>query len=350
MRHVVLLALALTVTACPLTDDDSGDGSSYVAIADMPAAYKEAYCTYLARCGLFPDKVTCVGAALAVVPTIDANLVAAVNAGRVRYNGSHVKQCFDSVADDTCDQTDANGRVRVPACGAYFEGTVAAGGECFVNQECISQQCVGSDTGTSCTRGTCIGNTPPGMEPIALGMSCSSNLSCVDGAYCPIDTGVCTPLLASGSPCTGSEECGYGLGCAGPSGMRMCQPLPGVGEPCRFDLPCRDEGLNCDTSATTPTCAQVGVQGAACTSSLQCSPYYRCDITAGTCTKGPSLDEPCAAGSRCFDAGTFCDSTTLTCVVVKADGQPCGSDLECESELCDFAAVTPVCASPQVCL
>lgn len=347
MRHVVLLALALTMTACPLTDDDSGDGTGYVAIADMPAAYKEAYCTYLARCGMFPDQATCVGAALAVVPTIDANLVAAVNAGRVRYNGSKVRECFDAVANDTCDQTDANGRIRVPACGAYFVGTVASGGECFVDQECLSQQCVGGDTGTSCTRGTCIGDTPPSMAPIALGMPCTSNLSCVDGAYCPPDTGVCSPLRGSGELCAGSDECGYGLACAGPSGMRMCQLLPGPGEACRFDLPCRDEGVNCDT--TTSTCAQVGVQGAACTSSVQCSPYYRCDFTAGTCAKGPSLGEPCASGSRCFEAGTYCESATLTCAPVKADGMPCDSDLECESELCDFATATPVCASPQLC-
>lgn len=345
MRTALVLALALALTATACTGDDDG-GADYVAIDDIEAAYKDAYCTYLARCGLFPDAATCVRASLAVVATIDPNVIAAVHAGRIIYNGNNVRTCFDAVASDSCDQTDENGRIRVPACGAYFHGTVAGGGECVLDQECISQNCSGSIVDATCSRGTCIGDTPPVSDAIALGMPCSSNQSCVDGAYCPIATSVCTPLLGSGATCTGSAECGYGLSCVGPSGMRTCQPLPALGETCRLDLPCRDEGQYCSAQQL---CTQVGVAGVPCTSNVQCSPYYRCDTTAGTCVQGPGPNESCASGSRCFDADTYCSDSTLTCVPLDADGAPCTNDLHCTSGHCDFNAATPVCAPPPLC-
>jgi hypothetical protein len=345
MRYLVLLVLALAATACPA--DEDGDGSNYVAVADMPAAYKEAYCTYLARCGVFPDQATCVSAALAVVPTIDPNIAAAVATGRVIYNGSNVKACFDAVANDTCDSTDENGRAHVPECGVYFQGTVAGGDMCMIDQECISQNCSGGATGSACVFGTCIGDTPPVNVSIPVGMPCGSSNGCVDGAYCDTLTSVCTTLKANGEACTGGAECGYGLACGGPTGMRTCQALPALGQACRLDLPCRDEGQYCNT--TTMTCAQVGVPGALCTSSMQCSPYYRCDTTAGACAKVPSIGQPCTAGTRCFEAGSFCDSSTLVCVAARTDGETCMSDLQCESETCDFEVATPVCASPPIC-
>src|SRR5687768_16024821 len=116
MRALIAIALVLGATGCPF-DDSDGDGTNYIAIDDMPSAYKAAYCQYLARCGYFPDSTTCVAAAISVIPTIDPDIVYAVHSGRVIYNGNNVKECFDAVANDTCDQTDANGRVRVRACG-----------------------------------------------------------------------------------------------------------------------------------------------------------------------------------------------------------------------------------------
>jgi hypothetical protein len=347
MRIVFVLALALTTTACPFSDDD-GDGSNYVAIGAMPEAYKDAYCTYLARCGLFPDKATCVGAALAVVGTIDPNLVAAVGAGRVLFNGSAVKACFDAVANDTCDQTDENGRVRVPACGQYFKGTVPGGGDCILDEECVSQQCSGGSTGTSCIRGTCIGDTAPVFTPKRLGEPCGSTSQCIDGAYCETAATmpVCVELKQMGVPCTASTECGYGLACAGTTGARVCQPLPAVGQPCP-DFLCRDEGTFCNTS--TSICTQVGLPTAPCTSSLQCSPYYPCDFATTMCKQGPGLGQSCSSGVRCFAADTYCDSATLTCVGLKADGQPCTAESQCLSDFCDFNAATPVCGQPPVC-
>lgn len=345
MRSALLLVVAAVCAGCPSGDDDSGDPASYVPLDEITGAYKGAYCTFLARCGVFPDRETCVGASLAVVPTIDANVVAAVRAGRALYNGANVKTCFDAVANDTCDQTDENGRARTPACSAFFRGTVADGGECLVDQECISQQCAGGDTQTSCVRGTCLGDAPPNNTPLALGMPCTSTPACVDGAYCDTGTNVCTRLKASGEPCTGSTECGYGLACAGPTGERVCRPLPALGEPCDLQVPCRDEGQLCD--GVTATCKAVGLPGAACTSSMECSPYYRCDTGTATCVKGPSRGEPCSG--RCFEAATYCDAGSLVCVDAAADGAPCTGDLECASEHCDFNVSPSVCSPPPVC-
>jgi hypothetical protein len=236
--------------------------------------------------------------------------------------------------------------VHVPECNDFFVGTVLAGGDCYVNQECVSQRCSG-ETGTSCTLGTCIGDTPPSTTHVALGMPCTTTSSCVDGAYCAADTDLCTALKGSGELCTGSTECGYGFACAGPSGMRTCQPLPALGQPCRLDLPCRDEGHVCNTQ--TMTCMQLGLVGAPCTSSMQCSPFYRCDTTIGMCAKGPSVNESCSTAARCFDAGNYCDPATVTCVPAKEDGMLCQSDLQCASELCDMTTATAVCASPPIC-
>lgn len=349
MRYVVLLALAVTTTGCPFNDED-GDGTDYVAVDEMAAAYKEAYCAYLARCGLFPDQATCIAATLSVVPTLDPNVIAAVHAGRIIYNGNNVKACFDAVANDTCDSTDENGRTRTSACGAYFHGTIADGGDCMLDQECVSQVCSGGDTTNSCVRGRCVGDLAPMFVPIGLGESCSSSSQCGDGAYCDTVTNVCTTLKTNGSPCTGGPECGYGLGCAGSTGARTCQPLPGLGETCRLDLPCRDDGHYCDTATTPATCKQIGVAGATCTTSMHCSPYYRCDNTAGSCVTLPTRGQSCSSVGRCFDADTYCASNTLTCDDTLADGMPCEADLECQSATCDFNLAVPVCASPMLCI
>jgi Dickkopf N-terminal cysteine-rich region len=38
---------------------------------------------------------------------------------------------------------------------------------------------------------------------------CTSSFECVNGAYCNINTNVCTPLVGSGGACTSDEQCSY---------------------------------------------------------------------------------------------------------------------------------------------
>lgn len=343
MRIVLVLALALSTTGCPLGDDD-GDPANYVAIDQIPAAYKDAYCTYLASCGVFPDKAACLGAEISIAYHIDPNIAYAAATGALIYNGSNVKACFDALAQRSCDRTSQSARTTTTACRDFVRGTLASGERCTIDHECISQRCAGGSTTTTCSMGTCVGDTPPDLRPAQIGERCTTVPGCADGLYCDTFDDTCTTLKTGGMACTVSSECGYGLGCIGATGERTCEPLPGEGQPCP-DFMCRDDGMYCDS--TTGTCAKVGLPPSTCTSSSQCSQYYPCNFTTGQCTQGPGLGQPCSASSRCFAAGTYCDSATLMCESLKADGAPCSSSTECASVQCDFA--TGRCESPATC-
>lgn len=355
MRQALATAtvmLAAMTVSC-LLDEEDGDGSNYVGINEIAEAYQEAQCTHLTECGLFPSREACMQAQLSTLPSmfvIDPNVEAAIYAGHVIYNGSAVKACIDAIAVRSCDRTDASVRVVPPECRTFFRGTLASGEGCYVDEECLSQRCSG-DSGSTCSLGSCIGDTPPTTTPGNVGDICSTVNGCVDSAYCDTQTGMCEPHKTSGMACTLDNECTYGLGCTGTTGNRTCAALPTLGQPCSIDGICRDEGAYCDFNANM--CTAYLLPSAPCGSSGQtCSPYYPCNFSATTpvCTQGPGLGQPCSSSSRCFDAGTFCDFnlSSPVCVALKADGAPCSSSEECQSASCDFNL--NVCAAPVTCL
>ena len=350
MRSALWLAAITLISITTLTscDDEDGDGTNYVPIDQYPSQYRDAYCTYLARCGLFPDKATCLAANLSVTVTIDPNIIGAFQNARVVYNGSNVKACLDALANQTCDETDESGRTTPSVCRDFFRGTVESGGDCYVDAECISQQCVGGSTGTTCLLGQCVGNTPPNLAPAQLNQPCTTTAGCVSGAYCDTLTDLCTSLKANGEICTQNTECGYGLACGGMTGSRTCRPLPTEGQPCP-DFVCRDEGQYCDSSTASPICKKVGLPPAMCTSSTQCSQYYRCDTTLQQCVQGPTLGMSCSTTNRCFDAASFCDTTTFMCVALRNDGEMCTTDTQCKNSNCDTSTSPSVCTTPMVC-
>jgi hypothetical protein len=340
MRIVLVLLL---VAGC--FGDDDGDGSNYVTVEQMGAAYKDALCTYYARCGLFPDQATCVGANVPAL-AVDPNLISAVHAGRVIFKGNDVKACFDAMADATCDETDANGRIRPGNCNYYVEGTVGGGEACVLDEECISQRCSGGMSGMTCQMGTCLGDTAPVTEPVAIGMPCTSLTGCVVGAYCDL-SGVCVELKRSGIPCNANEECTYGFGCVGTTGTRTCERLPAKGEPCPAGV-CRDFGTYC--SSQSATCQPMGLPSAPCTSNDQCSLFYTCDVTnTRTCVQTPGIGQSCRQTLECFPANSFCDSTsgTYICTATRADGQMCANDGQCQTDNCDVNS--GLCSTPLTC-
>jgi hypothetical protein len=349
MRPWLALLLVVLVPSC--LGDDDGDPSSYVAIDQAATAYKDAQCTYLARCGVFPDKATCLAAQLTSSPfRADPNLIAAIGAGRVYYQGSNVKQCFDALAARSCDRTSESARVTPAACRDFVRGTAMGGESCTIDAECVSGQCSTGSSEDSCVMGLCLGNTPPPTELRQIGEQCFSTLVCAPGSYCDSVTDTCTALKPAGATCQQDSECAYGSGCTGTTGTRTCGPLPAVGQSCSTDGICRDEGTYCDFN--TGNCARLGLAGMQCSSSSQCSPYYPCNFSTSQCSKGPAVGQPCSGSSfeRCFDANTFCDQSTSTCTALRANGMACNSDSECTSDNCELGSSgTGVCTAPTVC-
>ena len=325
----------------------SACGSSSVSFSDYPDSFRDAYCRYLARCGVFPDASTCEHANTDLDLFIDASAQAAVDMGKVIFDGETAQKCLDQFGAQTCDTTDESGRAFPAACDQIIHGTVDAGGACAFSEECTSGMCDIPACSMACCIGTCIGDAPP--APGGPGTACNTSSDCTNDSFCDfsLNMPVCTALRAAGETCHATTECAYGLGCAGTTTF-TCKTLPTLGEPCP-DRVCRDAGNYCNGDGV---CAKLGLAGDACASAEDCSPAYPCDFTTMKCTQGPRTGEACDADHRCFDADTFCDTAAAspTCVKRRPDGGTCQSNSQCESHYCDDSGSAATCAEEAVCI
>ncbi len=330
MRRLVL-ALALLV-AC---DDDGGSGP--IPIDELEGAFINAACNFYAQCGLIDDATTC--RALNLDIEIDPDVLAAVEAGKVIYHGDKARECL-CIVGGSCDRTQFDRNPGSAACDEMFEGTVAAGGQCALDEECISQDCNVPACPDACCQGSCVGDAPP-ARPI-VGESCAINNDCV-ASYCDFTTDICTAYKQVGEACNSSSQCATG-GCV----SSVCATLPGPGEPCNATASgttCRDLGYVC--SLSTSTCVPYGLTGDACVNERECSPLYDCDANQ-TCQLRSTLGDPCDPQSfGCID-NSYCDATTMLCTAPKADGAACTGDAECSSDNCDFPSNT--CTTPPICI
>jgi hypothetical protein len=328
----------VVVAAC------SGGGGGSVTLTEYPKALQDAYCRYLARCGAFPDVATCERANLGLPMQVSPRMQAEIDMGKVVYDSDKAGQCIDDFGAQSCDTTDEDGRVEPQSCIDITHGTVGSGGACADNNECASKMCNVPVCQMACCQGTCVGDTKP--APGGPGTVCMSQTQCTAGTYCDITSGMCTALKAAGATCTGSDECTYGLACVGAQQTRTCKALPTVGQACP-DGVCRDAGNYCNAMGM---CAQIGLAGATCTSSQQCSSFYPCDQATGMCTQAPKTGEACTG--RCFDVGTFCDTTAAmpTCVAIHADGDACTLSSQCVSDNCTLTGSGGTCTEMAVCI
>lgn len=351
MRFAVAIA---ALAACGSSDHASGP----VALTAIAQRTHQAQCQYQVRCGMSPSFALCEQGTFGPLFAYDESpsLVAAVQAGELEYDQAAMTACIDAIANNSCDSYDGNGFVFPPECLVpAFHGTVPDGGACtylpsfpptsnevgFVT-ECVSQQCnytcdQGPDT---CCRGTCVGDTPPSYDPIAVGQPCGGVLDvpCVDGAYCdnsmiPI---VCRAQQPQGATCNIDRECTAGTACVGTP--RTCEPLPALGEACP-DGRCRDNGTYCNSSGT---CAPVGLPGDPCMTAQDCGTPWLCDATKHVCTRPPITGEPCT--NVCYDA-SYCAGGT--CHALEGNGSPCADGKQC---LTGYCGSTGVCEAPGVCI
>jgi Dickkopf N-terminal cysteine-rich region len=314
------------------------DNGGSITFAQYESQAATAYCSYLAKCGLFPDAATCEQANTGIITVADPSLAEAIAQGRVAFDGDDAAACLSQFSNESCDQTMS--RVSPTICNEIVSGTVGSGGMCAIDQECISQACDVPSCEQACCQGTCVGGTAPALQP--TGAPCTSDESCVAGDYCDSQADMCAPYVAAGSACADSFACAPGFGCAGTP--LVCKTLPGTGAACP-DGVCANVGEHCGSAGT---CVKDGLPGDSCVTNSDCSEFFTCDPSTMQCMKGPSLGEPCPDGT-CFDANTFCTdelgSATPTCAAAGSDGATCNSIDQCISGNCD----NNVCDTPAAC-
>jgi hypothetical protein len=251
---------------CNSAMPDATDNSGPIPIEMLADTQFKALCDYLVRCQVFEDGATCRSALGAQIST--PNLIEAVKAGKVRYDGAKARQCVDAVAANTCERARAFSFRDAPqVCNEVFTGTIAGSAACFLNEECVSGICNIPSCNMACCPGTCAGNTPPGRP--AIGQPCTSRDHCVDG-YCPSSpNAMCTAYKPLGLQCANSDECMPGLSClpgsADPAMMFCRAPMPTLGA-CSVTAECATLADTCRAGK----CQTGGLTGTVCMGADQC--------------------------------------------------------------------------------
>jgi hypothetical protein len=334
----------LVLGGCVFSGDDSG-GGPYVGVEDIAHQYNVALCQHLATCHVFPDQATCLATNVQGTFYVDPSEVQGVLAGKVRYNGSIVAQCFAAFAASTCNPGDLANRRPVDQCMlGVFAGLETSGTACTEDIECASGTCTTTcgEGQQQCCLGTCTGDALPPTMPVALGVHCPQGTGgydpCVIGAYCDNTTSLCTAVKPVGSHCQNTAECGDGLQCDVFTTL-SCIEAPHLDQPCTPAGQCGDLGLYCGNDQI---CHYVSLDGGPCNAGQQCSSYLTCN--AGTCVTYPKTGEDCTAQQRCNDAGTFCNGSV--CSVPKPNGQSCHTDTDCASLYCDLVTTLTCMPAP----
>lgn len=331
LAGALVLVAGLAVGGC-----DNGGGGNDIEFTDLSTRIGGAYCGYASRCGttaffeqyLFHSTITdcATQAATYFANTQFAQYQLAIDSGTIVYHGDRAAACLSAFDSLGCG---AGGLSGPPAaCAETFEGTVADGGACTINEECSPTSfCNGGGSGTAC--GMC-------LHRPQIGESCAS-IGCASDAWC--DAGTCAALLPAGSTCTASDSsCAAGLACT--SGT-CATPTPGAaGEPCgaagcQTGLVCALSGtsVTCRAPRTDGTCGRV-LSGSDCAAGTTCT--IPSGMSEGTCgaypTLGQACQSACAAPARCVNM--LCQPSTELF-------QPCGGNDECLSGICTGGTCQP---------
>lgn len=302
-----------------------GDNSEGIPLEERYQVEAEAKCMQFARCGLFPDAQSCIAF---LGQRVDLPLAGAVNAGVVAYSPILEAECLADLTAVSCDQTSRSYRVRPLSCQGALRGSRPEGQMCRFDSECETARCTeGICEPFECCQGTCKG-------PRSATGPCDSDIDCFEESYCTTSH-ACAPLEHELAPCTRDAACDFGLACV--SGT--CRRLPPVGEACPYDR-CADIGARCDASHR---CVALGLPGAQCATSADCSPYSNCGA-AGVCEPIPLLGMPCTnqcAGNAACVGGN--------CVAPLENGAPCNTSTECESGLCAEGPLFYACTEAPTC-
>jgi hypothetical protein len=293
------------------------DSSHPLPLSEGPAKIVEADCEHLVRCEETPDMAECKGSAILSMDPV----IAAVNAGRIHYDGAAAAQCLDALRKETsCNATDLMAE-SAAHCGDVFKGTVPTGDTCFMAEECVSGECIsqGSCTNTCCSKVCGPGAGTAARVPIGGTCTYDGKSTCVEGSYCSgaSDPARCVASVPLGQACDPtSVPMGVcrDMGICTPSDSPLggtCQWPPNEGEPCGPSVVCNATNDFCNPA--TGLCTRWAAVGSSCTGTIsnECVRYARCDPSTLTCVSLARVGESCddSQGVTCMDAMTCRNGT-----------------------------------------
>ena len=286
--------------------------------ADFRNRYASAFCQFFARCGVSPSVSAC-KADYFDSGAVDLTALAQdIDSGKIIYDASNAPTCFDAIAATACtEEATAQGGQTNSLCTTVLKGTVASGGNCVTDAECVGGVCHQPSCGASCCLGTC-------GQLLAVGAACTSSTDCSAADYCGTDyvtsfQSTCQPRGGQGQPCTYNSQCQSGLACDS-SSSGTCVPYVKDGQACNPDAAdCENVGSFCD--ATSRTCRPRLAVGAACSvpdggiSRISSGCVFYADCRGGICVALPGHGEACSVP----DGG----AASLACFVGTCTGGTC---------------------------
>jgi hypothetical protein len=337
----ILMAFSM-ITAC---DDDSTSAPT-LPVTEVEDSYYSLFCNHIDQCDTAPFFSILINDQAGCLTFLEDNfsqehgslsdIIDAVNAGTVVYDGQAAYKCLEEQETYTCQEF---GNKDPESCKTVFTGTVEDDGSCELNEECLSNYCDISEacpgtckpailegrtceiddecqSGTKCVNYSC----QTYSVPFAAGDDCEpgDNDWCAEGLFCHDDDQKCVSQIAIGSECDGmsDNECGSGALCA-------------------------------ETSEDTYTCVTLIVvenENEACESKngIRCAMYndLACkwddfETLSGVCVPAPALGDVCFVSdgadstmTACnFFDGLYCDTGDYTqdgtCKTLLEDGAVC---------------------------
>ncbi len=360
MKSLTCLSLVVLATSACTSSTNSGGtgggGTTAVAIDDLASTYLNTLCTAFVGCppsanGISVGTVEGCKAVFTAEGMGDlSKMINAVKSNKIKYDGASAQACITAMA--TCNGFSQ--AVEPTACTATFTGTIADGGSCAQNEECISAYCLTTNGCGTCTaraaenaacdssdRGcvdglACLNHVCTKAVAKALGNSCSYWLDCPDSAFCGVAPGAskltCLPRLDVGATCSENTDCKAGLFCPLDTTTGKCTAVGKTGDPCVANKNMFDPAAVCESTAVCVTgtdgkgfCKPYLKAGGACGDSLEC---FGVDLAcvSGKCAIVGSKDAACAPSTSVFKSAVCLPNLMCSggkCTDLPAAGQPC---------------------------